>query len=722
MRRRHSFGERLALGLAVGLALGGLAIAQPRLTREHVQTGDAARIRVLSSHSDLVTGGDALVEIAAPAAVSVRLNGRPIDSAFQRRADGALVGLVSGLNLGDNLLEATRSGAAPARLTLTNWPAQGPVISGPHETPFVCTTEGFKLEGTGGTLGPATSAECEVPTRVDYVYRQKDGDFKALPQGEMPDDLSQITDAAGGTHPFIVRVETGVVNRAIYQIAVLHDPRTPAPTPLAPPPIWNRGLIFTFGGGCPGGMYVQGKITGGVLDDQMLARGYAVASSSLNVFGNNCNDLLASETMMMVKERFVEHLGLPARTIGWGCSGGSYQAEQIADNYPGLLDGVVVGCSFPDVGHAAVSVHSFGAKLVYRYLKAGTNLPWTEAEIVAASGLPDFVSLETQGDRGDRIDPVGVCPKDVPKELLYHPKDNPRGARCSIYDHGRIGYGVDPSTGFALRPLDNIGVQYGLTAYNAGKISKAQFLDLNRNIGGIDIDARSVPERTRGDLEAMRTAYRTGRFLSGGGGLSATPIIDYRAYADFDKGDPHQRFHSFSFRERLIKANGNADNQVLLTESNRSGLFSLKSQVLQGALDSMDAWIRAIQADTSGRPLREKVIAAKPADLTDACFDKDGERIVERQVWGQETACNKLYPPHANPYIVSGAPLANDILKCALKPVDPADYTRPLDEEDLAKLREIFPEGVCDYSRPGIEQQPLMGTWISFGPAGAPVS
>jgi hypothetical protein len=69
--------------------------------------------------------------------------------------------------------------------------------------------------------------------------------------------------------------------------------------------------------------------------------------------------------MMMTKERVIERLGPPTHTLGFGCSGGSYQAEQIADNYPGLLDGIVIGCSFPDVGHAAVSVHSFGARLVW---------------------------------------------------------------------------------------------------------------------------------------------------------------------------------------------------------------------------------------------------------------------------------------------------------------------------------------------------------------------
>ncbi|TAJ71979.1 MAG: hypothetical protein EPO51_12755 [Phenylobacterium sp.] len=714
--------RRWLIGPLLGALLGvsGISDAQPFPTQEHVQTGDAARIRVLSSHNDLVTGGDALVEIVGRTGAAVTLNGRPVTDALRPVArSGRRVGLITGLKLGDNVLEVA-GGRAPSRLILTNWPLQGPVISGPHETPFICMTDSFELPVTGGTLGPAASADCDAATRVDYVYRRREGGFRPLPAGAMPGDIGEVVDAAGKPHPYIVRVETGVVNRSIYQLAMLHDPRTAAPTPAAPSRSWNRGLIYVFGGGCPGGMYIQGKTTGGVLDDQMLARGYAVASSSLNVFGNNCDDLLASETMMMVRERFIERFGPISRTIGWGCSGGSYQAEQIADNYPGLLDGVVVGCSFPDVGYAAVSVHSFGARLVYNYYRHGATTPWTEAQIVAVSGLPDFVSLRTQGDRGDRIDPAGVCSPAIPKALLYDAKTNPTGARCSIYDHGRNAYGRDPATGFARRPLDNIGVQYGLVAFRAGVITKAQFIDLNRRIGGVDIDAKFTEARTAGDPEAIRRAYRSGRILSGGGGLAGVPIIDYRAYADFAKGDPHQRFHSFSFRERLVAANGDADNQVMLTESARRGLFSLESPVLQGALDGMTAWIQAIQADRSARPAAQKVASARPAGLVDACFTEDGAKIVERQVWGKATACNRLYPPHSNPYIQAGAPLANNVLKCALKPLDPADYPAAFTPEEWAEMRRTFPTGVCDYTRPGVEQQPLAGNWLSFGPAGAP--
>jgi hypothetical protein len=36
---------------------------------------------------------------------------------------------------------------------------------------------------------------------------------------------------------------------------------------------------------------------------------------------------------------------------------------------------------------------------------------------------------------------------------------------------------------------------------------------------------------------------------------------------------------------------------------------------------------------------------------------------------------------------------------------------------ETERLRAIFPDGVCDYSKPGVEQRPLAGTWLSFGPS-----
>jgi hypothetical protein len=73
-----------------------------------------------------------------------------------------------------------------------------------------------------------------------------------------------------------------------------------------------------------------------------------------------------------------------------------------------------------------------------------------------------------------------------------------------------------------------------------------------------------------------------------------------------------------------------------------------------------------------------------------------------------------LYPAHADPRLAAGEPLAEDVLKCQLKPVAARDYTQALTAAQLARLRAIFPHGVCDYSRPGVEQQLVRGTWLSY--------
>ena len=67
-----------------------------------------------------------------------------------------------------------------------------------------------------------------------------------------------------------------------------------------------------------------------------------------------------------------------------GCSGGSEQAHPISDDYPGLLDGIVVGCSFPEL-IAGISFPITDADLFLNYLQHRTTLTWSEAQIVAAT-------------------------------------------------------------------------------------------------------------------------------------------------------------------------------------------------------------------------------------------------------------------------------------------------------------------------------------------------
>ena len=344
MRRREVSWPQQLLWVAASLIVSLLtAVTAPAAAA----SPDDLDIITVSTRPDTVSGGDVLVRIHVPPSMAVNdlvilLNGQAVTSAFQPEANGhSLLGLVAGLNLGENNLVAKAIGPnnrtyRTAQLTLTNYPITGPIISGPHEEPFYCMTQLFALPASSNTLGQALDTDCSIATRVDYVYRTTAGTFQPLPGfTSYPADLAQTTTTEGKTVPYIVRVETGTINRAIYETAVLHDPTTEAaPTPFKPPAAWNHRLVYTLGGGCVGGWYIQGSSigNGGILEDLMLRQGYGVAASTLNVYGNNCQDLLAAETIMMVRERFIENFGPVAFTIGYGCSGGSEAAQPIATN------------------------------------------------------------------------------------------------------------------------------------------------------------------------------------------------------------------------------------------------------------------------------------------------------------------------------------------------------------------------------------------------------
>lgn len=703
----------------VGLALCAVIVASPS-----AQPGGGLRLETVSARPEFVSGGDVLVRVRVPDgapvdAVRVLLNGTDVTASFRPDAPArTLLGLVAGLHDGVNELAASAPGRGASRVTLRNHPRVGPVFAGPHERPFICQTAQFRLP-SGATLGAPLDEHCSIATRVEYYYRPAAGGaLKPLEGVSAPADVAVVTTKAGARVPYIVRLETGTINRAIYQIAMLHDPASgPAPDPWRRSAGWNGRLIYTHGGGCVPGWYRQGTNTGGVVEDVMLRQGYAVASSSLNVSAANCGDLLASETLMMVKEHFIESFGAPQFTIGWGCSGGSYPQLLTADNYPGLLDGVVPCRTFPDMTLATVPTIT-DARLLNVYFARHAGLPFTDPQKQAIGG---FLLLATMGevdrDGAGRIHVTEHCPDVLPPARRFDRASNPAGVRCDAYDHGISAYGRDPRTGYAHRPLDNVGIQYGLAALNARVISVAQFLDLNEKIGGFDGDGNVVGTRTAADPVALRNAYRSGRFLHGGSGLAQVPIIDYRNYLDDDpEGNVHVRFQSFSLRERLRAANGHADNYVMLVEDDRHR-GTLASPVYQEALAQMDRWLTGITSDTSPDPAILKIRRHKPADLTDACWSRDAApvKIAEPQTRAPSSRCEALYPSASFPREVAGASIANDVMKCRLRPIRPADYGLPFSAAEMARLRAIFPAGVCDWSRPGVEQQKPASTWQRFG-------
>jgi len=686
------------------------------------------QVEVASSTSpSLVSGGDALVKIKSdlPGAVTLKvlLNNQDVTAAFKKDPeDGTMVGLITGMNVGNNTVIANGvhdNGSivkASVPLTITNYPITGPMISGPHEKPFICTTASYSLPD-GTKLGNPLDANCSVQTRVHYVYKTTDTKtFVYLKDPTTrPANLASVTNNLGKKVNYIVRVETGTINRAIYQSAILHDPAVDLPpSPTTPPAGWNKKIIYPLGGGCQGGWYTQGTSTVATLDDSFLTAGYGVLTATLNTFGTNCNDLLSSETILMVKERFIENYGVPKFTIGTGSSGGSYQSNQTADNYPGTFDGIVTTNSFPDVTTGMVSLGD--TRLLDIYFNTTRPNTYSVAQQKAISGFLEVKNIAFLSGRtgtagsAQRMDPREAFPAEVPVGLRYDPVSNPTGARGSVYDHTVNVYGRIPGTpgaGFAQRPLDNVGVQYGLKAFNDGVITLDQFIDLNSKIGGFDIDLNQIPTRTEGYVDAIRRAYQGGRILNGGNGLASTPIITRMSPGDTAvDGNIHLKFWSHAIRARLLKANGHVDNHVIVGELASIPLL----------IEQMDRWLTAIIADTTSTTKAQKVVKNKPADAVDACWTTTGEKIVETQTLTGSGKCNTLFPVGTSSYLVAGAPIALDVIKCQLKPITSSDYKSTLSTADLTRLNQTFPKGVCDWTKPGVEQVKSV-TWASFGPS-----
>src|SRR5688572_11838744 len=132
--RRH-----IPFVLLIAIAAAPLSVAA------HDDDGDL-EIVTLSNRADLISGGDALVEVSVPrraslSRVEIKLNGRNITSAFQVvPGTRTLRGLVTGLVEGRNRLSADSHGAKEVQLTITNHRIGGPVLSGPQITPYFCAT------------------------------------------------------------------------------------------------------------------------------------------------------------------------------------------------------------------------------------------------------------------------------------------------------------------------------------------------------------------------------------------------------------------------------------------------------------------------------------------------------------------------------------------------------------------------------------------------------
>jgi hypothetical protein len=330
---------------------------------------------------------------------------------------------------------------------------------------------------------------------------------------------------------------------------------------------------------------------------------------------------------------------------------------------------------------------------------------WTQEKISAVEGFTPGTARAwnmAYGRLGVPTNAGGCALAD--KALIFDPVNNPKGARCTTQDIRVNIYGRDPKTGWARRPTDNVGIQYGLGALNDGVISVDEFLDVNEKVGGTDINGAIVAQRTEGDPIAIKAMYESGLKASYGKALGNVPILLSRVYTD-NRGDIHDRQRDFVVRARLEKALGRSDHSVIWIAGSATHLPS--------SLDTMNAWLDAMEADPE--PLTtDKVVKHKPAEAVDTCWDTGGAKIIEPADFAAKNKCNAIYPVHSEPRLVAGAPLANDVMKCQLKPVNFGDYKASFTDAQKTRLKAVFASGVCDFSKPGVNQAALKGTYQRY--------
>jgi Tannase-like family of unknown function (DUF6351) len=157
--------------------------------------------------------------------------------------------------------------------------------------------------------------------------------------------------------------------------------------------------------------------------------------------------------------------------------------------------------------------------------------------------------------------------------------------------------------------------------------------------------------------------------------------------------------------------NGTTANQVnwLTPFAGAAGV-----SVAEMALRAHNEWLENILDDRSRRPNLVKVIKNKPAWLKDTCWEADGTPHEERFTLARDAVCNELFPIYSTVRIEAGGPLAGDVMKCRTRRVDFDDYAVRFSDAQKARMRAVFPDGVCDFSRPGSRQRPIKGTWLEF--------
>jgi uncharacterized tannase-like protein DUF6351 len=697
--KRSSAAAALPCVLALLLSACGGGDSGPAATTP-VISGDVS-IKTLSNRPDMISDGDAYVEVVLPSGATVSdlkvdVDGNDVTSSFAQRPNGRVLGVITGLKSGASTISATlKSVSKGARLTVTNYDRGGPIFSGPQIEPWICATKAgspvlVQVPGTAlsATVTSRTSglnadpdAKCNAPAKFTYYYQPKalqgtactlgitgaNPCFVAYDPASRPADtaIADFTNDRGDTVKSMLRLELGTVDRGEYSVLTYFDPAQPW-TPWEPQKGWNGKLYWKFGASASGNRFQQSPGTS-VFDANALAAGFMTVNAQLTNHNDNNNEFLAAEATMMLKEHIVDSYGEIRYTMSDGLSGGSMMQTVISSVMPGLLQGIQPAWSYPDAVSTWMETRECGLLAQFYQTTAGSTL--SVAQRSALEGKPNAYCNTWLTSFINPQNPKlpNNCGSGFPAAIVYDPATRPIGVRCSIHDMmvNIFGTIIDTDRNVKPRlPYDNVGVQYGLQALRSGAIDAEQFVQLNETIGAYDADmnwtggAPATPivpaPRFRSLPEVFPQIYQSG-LLDNAKNLAKVAMIDIRP--EFGP-NIHMSWRSSQKRARLDAANGGHDNSVIRAVNGAPG-----AAVTAQAFNMMDRWLTAIEADTSAATIEQKIVSNKPADVHDGCYANSGATAADlaTELSLTDPACPVAVPlTYTSPRQVADGPRGED--------------------------------------------------------------
>ena len=618
------------------------------------------------------------------------------------------------------------------------------------------------FDSAGNVVG--FSRDCSIETFVTYLYRTTSNTWATMPaDGSRPADLAQVTMPDGRVVDFVVRREVGSINRFLYSFAML-APAGEKPGKMDLSLWNGRLLYWFQGGVAIGhtqGTVHSGSLNPDIL---RLGYAIAHSSGNntgshynLQVAGETA--MMTKERFIerYAVPQYTVGLGGSGGAIQQYIIGqnlpGVLDALLPVQSYPDMVTQTIHVGDCELLEHYMDATDRTNAK--WRVTKNRSWLVGFNAEegfdkvndplaqLKVALGYSTAVGTTECVPAWRGLSPLAMNPwyGQAPNQQNYEPQSAIAAIRWTHWDDLRNIYGVD-ETGATRPTWDNVGVQYGLRSLQQGKITLDEFLNLNWSIGGwkhpsamvqegfpffgttpaeinkaltvpgyfdpwsrrninLSTDPAQPAPRTQGDLSAMRAAYTSGMVFSG---QLDRPTIDHRQYMEREL-DMHNVHQSFAVRRRVLDRMGNSDAMVIWFTDTMPGVP--KASQSMEAIAVMEEWLKNMQKWPA-----KGIRGNRPSRAVDSCFDVTGQLIYAGDdAWNgilddkPAGPCTQRFPIYSTSRIVAGAPIEGGIYKCALKPVEQAvaqgTYAPwTLSDLQVQRMKQIFPEGVCDYSKP----------------------